>query len=413
MKDTHKALTIALASRILIVIVIVISSFLFTYATTEHMNVNEMNTPVVGLFMRWDSEYYLSIAKSGYPLGYPNVKTFPDVTSLGTPTPSTIAYAQWAFFPLYSAVMAALAMVFTPFLSLTPSLMLSGVIISNISFFVSAYFFYKLTQKLFNSRVALISTAFYSFWVGGVFFSAIYSEALFMALALGAFYYLEENKLPIAVFLGFLASLTRSDGFLIFIPFLIYGLQQMRITQTTSFPFLKPQANNTQYLKLLVSSAIVASAYLFWNVVGYFLAGGVFPVQVIAHNSNWGIDPPLIHQFTAPWCTIPRFQLFYITALIIMLIPIGYFLVRIKEIVTVEAKELKYWGFYASMVYVVFSLSFVYSIMRFAVTMLPIFWVSAKIYTKNRLAGVILFATVTVMLIIGAYLFETASPYFM
>jgi len=413
MKDTHKALTIALASRILIVIVIVISSFLFTYATTEHMYVKEMNTPVVGLFMRWDSEYYLSIAKSGYPLGYPNVKTFPGITSSVSPTPSTIAYAQWAFFPLYSAVMAALAMVFTPFLSLTPSLMLSGVIISNVSFFVGAYFFYKLTQKLFNSRVALISTAFYSFWVGGVFFSAIYSEALFMALALGAFYYLEENKLPIAVFLGFLASLTRSDGFLIFIPFLIYGLQQMRITRTTSFPFLKPQANNTQYLKLLVSSAIVASAYLFWNIAGYFFAGGVFPVQVIAHNSNWGIDPPLIYQFTAPWCTIPRFQIFYITALIIMLIPIGYFLIRIKEIVTVEAKELKYWGFYASMVYVVFIVSFVYSIMRFAVTMLPIFWVSAKIYTKNRLAGVILFATVTVMLIIGAYLFETASPYFM
>jgi uncharacterized membrane protein YjdF len=51
--------------------------------------------------------------------------------------------------------------------------------------------------------------------------------------------------------------------------------------------------------------------------------------------------------------------------------------------------------------------------MRFAVTMLPIFWVSAKIYTKSRLAGVILFVTMTVMLIIGAYLFETASPYFM
>ena len=65
------------------------------------------------------------------------------------------------------------------------------------------------------------------------------------------------------------------------------------------------------------------------------------------------------------------------------------------------------------MIYVVFSVSFVYSIMRFAVTMLPIFWVSAKIYTKSRLAGVILFVTMTVMLIIGAYLFETASPYFM
>jgi Gpi18-like mannosyltransferase len=298
------------------------------------MNVNEMKTPIIGMFMRWDSEYYLSIAKNGYPLGYPNVNTFPTTTASGSPMPKTIAYPQWAFFPLYSAVMAALALVFTPFLSLTPSLMLSGVIISNISFFVSAYFFYKLTRKLFNSRVALISTAFYSFWVGGVFFSAIYSEALFMALALGAFYYLEENKLPIAVFLGFLATFTRSDGFLIFIPFFIYGLLQLRTSKVQS-------------LKLLFSSAIVASPYLLWSIVGYFLAGGVFPVQLIAHNSNWGIDPPLIDQFVAPWCSIPRFQLFYVTALIIMLIPIGYFLVRIEKIFSVEAKTLKYWGFYA------------------------------------------------------------------
>jgi hypothetical protein len=400
MKDTHKALTIALASRILIIIVMLVSSFLFMYATTEHMNVNEMNTPIIGIFMRWDSEYYLNIAKNGYPLGYPNVNTFPKTTSSGSPMPKTIAYPQWAFFPLYSAVMAALTLVFTPFLSLTPSSMLSGVIISNISFFVSAYFFYKLTQKLFNSRVALISTAFYSFWVGGVFFSAIYSEALFMALALGAFYYLEENELPKAIFLGFLASFTRSDGFLIFIPFLIYGLLQLKTSKVQS-------------LKLFFSSAVVASPYLLWSIVGYFLAGGVFPVQVVAHNSNWGIDPPLIDQFVAPWCSIHIFQLFYITALIIMLIPTAYFFIRIKKIFTVEAKTLGYWAFYASMLYVVFTVSFVYSIMRFAVTMLPIFWVSAKIYTKNRVTGIVLFGVMTVMLIIGAYLLETNSAYFM
>ena len=59
-----------------------------------------------------------------------------------------------------------------------------------------------------------------------------------MALSLGAFYFMEQNKLPAAMLLGFLASLTRSVGFLIFIPFIILALQQLK------------QHNKTQALKL-------------------------------------------------------------------------------------------------------------------------------------------------------------------
>ncbi len=73
---------------------------------------------------------------------------------------------------------------------LTNATVLSGFIMSNIAFFVSVYFFYKLTNKIFSStKIALASVAFYSFWIAASFYSAIYSEATFMALALGAFYY--------------------------------------------------------------------------------------------------------------------------------------------------------------------------------------------------------------------------------
>ena len=170
MKDNHKVLTIALASRILIIAVMLISSFVFAYSTSEHMVAKQMNTPFVGMFMRWDSEYYLAITNHGYPLGYPNIHTFPSLTATGSPMPPKVANHLWAFFPFYPLAMAALAVVFKRFLTLTPSLMVSGVIVSNIAFFVSGYFFYKLTQKLFGSRIALISTVFYCFWVGGVFF---------------------------------------------------------------------------------------------------------------------------------------------------------------------------------------------------------------------------------------------------
>ena len=102
MKDVHKALTIALASRILIVAVMVISSFLFAYVTTANMNANEMKMPFLGMFMRWDSAHYMALAKNGYPLGYPNASTFPKMTGTGSPMPSKIANHLWAFFPLVS-----------------------------------------------------------------------------------------------------------------------------------------------------------------------------------------------------------------------------------------------------------------------------------------------------------------------
>jgi hypothetical protein len=65
------------------------------------------------------------------------------------------------------------------------------------------------------------------------------------------------------------------------------------------------------------------------------------------------------------------------------------------------------------MVYVLFTDSVISSVMRYAIPMLPIYWVFAKIYTKNRLIGVTLFGLSTAMLIIAAYFLETANICFM
>jgi hypothetical protein len=336
--------------------------------------------PIVNLFARYDSGYYISIAMNGYPQGYPK--------------------PAWTFFPLYPAAIKAVSSPVMPF-SVTNAIELAGFIVSNVAFFVSVYFFYKLTNKIFRSpQIALVATAFYSFWGGAVFYSAIYSEALFMALALGAFYYLQEDKLPIAVLLGFLASFTRSDGLLICIPFLIYALQSIKSKSKT--------------IKLLACSVLVASPFLIFQLIGYIFAGGVFPVTVIAHNLDWGIYPLLSTQLAL----ISNYSLktfsFYVIGLAIIFLPAVYFISRlcsrsVKNNLIQDAKQLKYWAFYASMIFVIIYQSNVYSIIRYAVPMLPIYWVSAIIYTKNRSAGIVIFAVMTGMLIIGSYLFETGG----
>jgi len=353
------------------------------------------------MFVRADSAFYIGIAKNGYPQGVPAPGSIMSTNS-GSPVPDIIAYPQWAFFPLYSVAISIAGFLFNAFLPTQQSLIIGGYIVSNASFLVATVFFYKITEKHFSQKVALASVVFFSFFVGGIFYSGVFSEALFVALSLGTFYFMEQNNLPVAMLLGFLASLTRSVGFLIFIPFIILALQQLK------------QHNKIQALKLTLTSIIVASPYLLWNIVGYFRTG-LFPVHVIAHDSNWGIYPPLINQFSnyyvSPVLTAPL-ATFYITGLVIMLIPVAYFIIRIKTVFTVEAKTLGYWAFYASLLYAtIFTNATLFSTLRYAVPLFPMYWVLAKIYTKNTVVGQIMFCITLSMLIIGVYFFSINSNY--
>jgi len=389
LKDISKALLIGLSSRILVMAVFAVCSVLFT--TTASSPVNPI--PIVSLFSRWDSGWYREIAKIGYPLGTP-------------------PKGEWAFFPLYPVAMSGLSTVFLPFFSSVNALNLAGFIISNVSFFVSVYFFYKLTNKLLkNAKIAMASTVFYCFFAGAVFYSAIYSESLFMALALASFYYLEDNQLYKSVLFGFLASFTRSDGFLICLPFVVSALFSNR--------------NKIKTLKLSLSAAIIASPFFLFQAVGYILVG-VFPISLLARTQVWGTYPPLLIQFFVYPLQVhdkTGYQMLYTTGFMLMLLPIIYIcfsetlqksqsLHDLKNYLVNNSKMLQYWSYYISTLILVFTTCYIGSTIRYSITMLPIYWASAAIYGKNRLIGIALFTTMIATLIIGSYLLEI-NGYFM
>ncbi len=400
MKETYKVLLIALSSRLLVALLLVLFNYLFGYQTGYQ--IGTIDLPFVNLFFRMDSPHYLDIALNGYPHGYPDVSTW--TNGVSEAVIPVLAYPQWAFFPLYSAVMRAFGLLLMPFYSVSNALIVAGFLISNFCFFVSTYFLFKLTNKLFNStKIALVTVAFYSFWIGSVTLSAVYSESLFMALTLASFYYLEEGRFYKATFFGFLATFTRSDGFIIFIPFFVYAIQQLKTLKTEKMQSLKKS------LRLVGFSGIVASPYLLWNIEGYFVAGGVFPVQVISRNLNWGVFPNLYLQFTDGTVRLPVQQAYLILGILFILIPTVYPIVKTRRLITTEAQTLKYWAFYFAMLYVLITQSSVFSVIRYAIPLLPIYWVSAKIYGKNRFAGGIIFVIMTGLMILSTYFFETGN----
>jgi hypothetical protein len=149
--------------------------------------------PALAVWGRWDAEHYIRIATDGYS---------------GT---------EMAFFPLYPLLIRAIG-------ALTGNHLIAGLLISNVASFFGLLFFYKLVEHEYNRTVAHRATFYISIFPTAVFFSAVYSESLFFALTVASFYYIRERKWIRAGILGFFASLTRVEGVLVAVPFLIEWL---------------------------------------------------------------------------------------------------------------------------------------------------------------------------------------------
>ena len=371
--ENGKVFLVGLSSRLLIFAVAAVVALFSSSAKTMS------SIPIVNYFSQWDGGWYSQIALTGYPAGNNPVSE------------------NWAFFPLYPILMRVFG---TPLLGIMPAdqaVLVSGFVISNILFFVSLFLFYNVTKLVFSkSSFALISTVFFAFWPGALFYSSVYSESLFMTFALGAFYFLEKGKSVKSSVLGFFASLTRSSGFLILIPFVYNGLQTRK------------------YGTAISQAIVVALPYFLFNVYGYFLTG-LFPVREIVYNHVWGASRLTFTQVITDQL---GYTVLFSAETALILAPFVWFLftekVPIRDFVkgTVsERKDLKYWAF---AIYTLIILAF-YSdpknLHRYALPILPLYWVSALVWGKNKAAGKLLLIVSTVILIIGTILFTTRQMY--
>ena len=166
--------------------------------------------------VRWDSAWYLSIAEHGYRSGV------------------AAASSRAAFFPLYPMLVGGLGRLGIP-------LVASGMLISFTAFGVSLFLLHRLTTlELSRSHVinraaipeaARLVVGLVAFFPMSFFFSAVYSESLYLALSLGVFWSARHGRWAIAGALGALAAATRSAGFVLVVPLVLlylYGPREDR-----------------------------------------------------------------------------------------------------------------------------------------------------------------------------------------
>ena len=138
--------------------------------------------PGVDVWARWDSDFFLRIAEDGYD------------------------HASAAFFPLYPAVVGVLGRV------LLGHYVLAGVLASLAAALAAFVLLYRLAEPRLGADGARRAVLYLAVFPTSLFLQAVYSEALFLALALGAFLLAERRRFLAAGIVAGFALLTRPAG---------------------------------------------------------------------------------------------------------------------------------------------------------------------------------------------------------
>jgi hypothetical protein len=151
-------------------------------------------TPLLDGWARWDAAHYINVALNGYGLDDPE--------QMGQ---------RVAFFPLYPLLIRAMAVV-TGAEETNAGYATAAIIVANLCFFAAVPVFAKLVARVTSFDVARVATTLLCISPLAFFFSAAYTESLFLLLSIGALSFAYDKKwLPASLAIA-LASATRLFG---------------------------------------------------------------------------------------------------------------------------------------------------------------------------------------------------------
>lgn len=200
----------------------------------------------------YDSKWYIDIAINGYM----------EQTS--------------SFFPLY------------PFLlkiggEIETNAVVTGIMISNFCFLAALAVIFLLTKLDFNEKAASTTVWLLAFFPTTAFFSAAYTESLFLLLLVSSFYLARRGNWLGAGSMGLLASLTKNPGILISIALAIEYLRSIKLGGC------RPSVKGMIGLLLPISGFLAVQAY-FGAIFGSPFSG-VTSQEFYYRSVTWPWEP--------------------------------------------------------------------------------------------------------------------------
>lgn len=151
---------------------------------------------------RWDSGWYINIAQYGYSDTVHNV------------------YLNTAFFPFYPLLIKGLSY-------LVGNVHIAGLLISNASLLAASLLLYRLVSEKFDTEIAQKSLLLLLVNPFSFFFSAVYTESLFLLLVTLVFFFGSGKKWLPAALCAAAAGATRLVGILTVIPLLYFYFESI------------------------------------------------------------------------------------------------------------------------------------------------------------------------------------------
>lgn len=221
------------------------------YADRGHFRVyaNELHN----LPARWDAGWYLAIATDGY-------RWSADATG----------QQNVAFFPAYPILMRIVGRL------LRDETLWAGVLISHVAFFGALLYFHRLARQRLDATQAAVATTLLATYPFALFFSAAYTESLFLLAAVGAVYHFGRGELIASGGWGILAGLTRPNGCLLAIPLGVALLEQRRT---------QPRVDR-RTIAHLSAAAMPLAGFAMFSAFLWRLTGN--PLEWAASHAEWG-----------------------------------------------------------------------------------------------------------------------------
>jgi len=192
--------------------------------------------PALARWYQWDAAWYLRIAGNGPQMGY---STYTENKKH--------AFGPFAFFPLYPLSVRAVAAVIPGAEATVPvggapaaGLIVASLIASNLAFVLALVALYLFAGARAGPAVARRAVLLLCVFPTTIFFSASYSESLFLLWLVGFFLALDRRWFVVAALCGALASATRSLGVALAAPYLLAYWQDWRAARRSEAPSVKP-----------------------------------------------------------------------------------------------------------------------------------------------------------------------------
>jgi len=236
----------------------------------------EVRTPaILDIWARWDSEWYLLIARTGYDASGVLSSAHPGIR----PEDSS------GFFPLYPLLIRC----FSPLLGGIGA----GLLVSNLSLLLSLWLLLALARELWpgeefigiGAGLALLCHPL------TLFFSAVYSESLYLALSLAAFLLIVRKLGPVLpALLSGAAVLTRPFGLILLLPMALRWRRDRR--SLAGFFFVALVATSCLALYLLYSYGLFGDPLACIVRQQRWRGASLFPGWALI---RWWRDGPTLH----------------------------------------------------------------------------------------------------------------------